>query len=383
MHPDISRNIWVNIKEWWGMGGIDDDLNRFVDDVHGYNFLDGNTNVMDHSGHGTHVAGIIAAVRDNGVGVAGVAPEGSAAIMPLKFLNEKTMGPISMVMPALRYARMNGATIVTNSWGAKEGISSKVIQQSLRQAILDSSGMLLIFAAGNEKMNISEEFHFPPSLSHDWALTIAASDTTGNIAEFSNYGGSNVHFAAPGGDISSLWPHALYKTLSGTSMAVPVVAGVAVAVLKRRPLLSIQGLKQVLVDSSTPTTYDITMGVSYENKPKMTITGGRLNMTRAVELSERYFVGLPNKEYHINIHSPSIKGFTQIIHNGSGMKGGGGGGGVLSYTLTVAIDTRGMPPGNYHLTLYFSQELKSKGKNKCRNKNYEAKLPIRLKVTDT
>eukprot|EP00919_Chromeraceae_sp_WS-2016_P076038 GHVR01179832.1.p1 GENE.GHVR01179832.1~~GHVR01179832.1.p1 ORF type:complete len:761 (+),score=136.00 GHVR01179832.1:50-2332(+) len=373
LHPDISGNVWVNKKEKSGEEGVDDDLNSYKDDINGYNFLDGNATVMDNCGHGTHVAGILAAVRGNGTGITGVAPQGSVKIMPLKFLNEKNVGPISAVMPALEYARKNGASVVTNSWGAKEGIASKVVQESLRQAVLDSNGMLLIFAAGNTHTNISEEFHFPPSLKHDWALSIAAYDSKGDIAWFSSYGESNVHIAAPGVHITSTWLGTEYKIMNGTSMAVPVVAGVAVAVLKRRPLLSVQALKQIIVDSATlpPTDKD------RERKPKKTITGRHLNMSRAVALSERYFVGLPNKEYHITMDTPSSGGFPELIH-GDGRRRDT----MYSYNLSLAIDTRGMDPGRYEATLYVRRSSDTDSQT-CGKSNIYSQLPITLIVTQS
>ena len=113
-HPDLADNIWTNPGEIAG-NGIDDDNNGYVDDIHGWDFVEDDATPNDDNGHGTHVAGTIAAVRDNGIGVAGVAD--NASIMALRFLNASGSGFTSAALAALEYAIDNGAPISNNSWG--------------------------------------------------------------------------------------------------------------------------------------------------------------------------------------------------------------------------------------------------------------------------
>src|SRR5262249_5451994 len=113
-HPDLSANIWTNTGEIPG-NGIDDDGNGYIDDVHGYDWVNLDGNPMDDYGHGTHTAGTIGAVTNNGTGVAGVCWK--VQIMPLKFLNSGGSGAISDSVLAVEYAMNNGARLSSNSWG--------------------------------------------------------------------------------------------------------------------------------------------------------------------------------------------------------------------------------------------------------------------------
>jgi subtilisin family serine protease len=135
-HPDLAANIWTNPGEIAG-NGIDDDNNGFVDDLHGWDFVDGDNQPNDLAGHGTHVAGTIAAVRDNGIGVAGVAH--NAKIMPIRFLDANGQGFVSDALSGLDYALRNGAKVSNNSWGG--GAPSSAFSATLDRA--NSEGHLV------------------------------------------------------------------------------------------------------------------------------------------------------------------------------------------------------------------------------------------------
>jgi len=195
-HPDLSANIWDNPGEIAG-NGIDDDGNGYVDDVRGWDFLDGDNTPMDAHGHGTHVAGIIAAVGNNGLGVAGVS--WNARIMPLRFLDASGWGLTSDAIGAIEYADAMGAHIINNSWGGG-GYS-----YALREAI-EASSAVVVCAAGNEGRNSDFFPDYPagyPSLN---IVSVAATDQNDNLAIFSNYGVSTVDMAAPGTNIYSCRP---------------------------------------------------------------------------------------------------------------------------------------------------------------------------------
>jgi subtilisin family serine protease len=187
---------------------------------------------LDDQGHGTHVAGIVAAETNNGVGVAGVAP--NAVVMPLK----ASAGPFFTTedwLEALQYAVANGARVVNMSFGGYEYSS---VEQSAIQAAFES-GVILVAASGNDN---TAQVIYPAA--YDGAIAVGAIDETGMRASFSNYG-TKLDLVAPGDRILSCVPEYLsdffggsYAYFSGTSMASPMVAGVAALCLGIQPALS-------------------------------------------------------------------------------------------------------------------------------------------------
>ena len=229
-HPDLAGRIWVNPGEI-ADNGVDDDNNGFVDDIHGWDFVEDDAVPNDDNGHGTHVAGTIAAVRDNGVGIAGVAD--NARIMALRFLNAGGSGYISDALSALEYAVDNGARISNNSWGGG-GYSNAM------STMLDSvaGSHLFVAAAGNSGQNIDTSPQYPAAYPQNNILSVAAHDSSGQLAYFSNYGVNSVDISAPGVSILSSVPGTGYSSFNGTSMASPHAAGVAALLLGIDPLLS-------------------------------------------------------------------------------------------------------------------------------------------------
>ena len=274
-HPDLAANIWTNPGEIPG-NGIDDDGNGYVDDVHGYDFANDDANPMDDHGHGTHVAGTIAAIGNNGVGVIGVAP--SARVMAVKFLNSGGSGFTSDAVDAILYATNNGATILSNSWGGG-GYS-----QALRDAIAasDAAGTLFVVAAGNNASDNDFAPFYPAGYDVPNVVAVAATDHNDARAGFSNWGRNTVHLAAPGASIVSTVPPAGssccsspsgYMLLSGTSMAAPHVSGVANLILAQYPGLTSQQIKARLLSAVDPTP----------QLANLTISGGRLNALNTLE----------------------------------------------------------------------------------------------------
>lgn len=197
-HPDLAANIWTNPGEIPD-NGIDDDLNGYVDDVRGWDFIkdDNAPAANDPRGHGTHVAGIIAAAGNNGAGVAGVS--WSAAIMSLRFLNAFGAGTTADAILAMEYANRMGADIINNSWGS-EGYS-----QALKD-VIDVSPALVVCAAGNAGTDNDVFPHYPANYTSDNIIAVAASNSSDNLASFSNYGAMSVDVAAPGHEIVSCAP---------------------------------------------------------------------------------------------------------------------------------------------------------------------------------
>jgi subtilisin family serine protease len=227
-HPDLASNMWVNSDEIPN-NGIDDDNNGYIDDYRGWDFAYDDNNPMDGHYHGTHCAGTIAAVGNNGIGVAGVA--WSAKIMPVKFLNDSGSGYTSDAISSIQYAVANGAKILSNSWGGG-GYS-----QALKDAITAShnAGTLFVAAAGNSGTNNDSSPHYPSSYDVENVIAVAATDHNDNLASFSCYGPNSVDLAAPGVSIYSTKPNNTYGSLSGTSMATPHVSGICALIWSHFP----------------------------------------------------------------------------------------------------------------------------------------------------
>ena len=243
-HPDLAANIWTNPDEIAG-NGIDDDGNGLVDDIHGWDFVEDDATPNDPNGHGTHVAGTIAAVRDNGIGVAGVAD--NAQIMALRFLNAEGSGYTSDALASLEYAIDKGAPISNNSWG---GGSFNTALSSLIASNADTH--LFVAAAGNSGLNIDSSPQYPAAYTATNILSVAAHNSSGSLASFSNYGTTAVDISAPGVSIRSTEPGTGYRNLSGTSMAAPHAAGVAALLLGTDTQLTPSETIDILLQSGRP-----------------------------------------------------------------------------------------------------------------------------------
>ncbi len=199
-HPDLFNNMWTNSGEIAG-NGLDDDGNGKIDDVRGWDFVDDDNDPIDSDDHGTHVAGTIAAVGNNGTGITGVS--WSAQIMPLRFLDAFGSGSVADAIEAIDYAIDKGANIINASYG------SYTFSTAERDAIVRArdAGILFVAAAGNDSWNNdSLTKHYPSSYDLDNIIAVAATDQNDNLASFSNFGATSVDVAAPGTNIFSSRP---------------------------------------------------------------------------------------------------------------------------------------------------------------------------------
>lgn len=224
-HEDLLNNIYVNKVEVPG-NGIDDDQNSYIDDVGGWNFGDDSGNVFDFDNpdeeiHGTHIAGIIAAEKDNGKGITGIAPD--VKILPLKVF-KNGIAYTSNIIEAIEYAEKMGVKVINCSWG------TTVYNQALEEAIQES-GMLFVCAAGNSGTDNDQVPIYPASFELDNIISVASIDINGQLSAFSNYGKSTVDIAAPGEEILSTVPVNLYKRMSDTSAAAGFVTGQAALIM--------------------------------------------------------------------------------------------------------------------------------------------------------
>ena len=251
-HPDLVGKFWMNPGEIPG-NGIDDDGNGYIDDVNGYDFVNLDNNPQDDNGHGTHVAGIAAASTNNGVGVAGVC--WNCKIMPLKVMQSSGRGSYSDIAAAVNYARNKGAKVINMSLGGYA--DSAVLRDALAAAYPTS---VLVAAAGNDDLPINVTPFFPAAYS--FVIGVEATDPDGNYASFSNYDddgptysryneGYNYAIRAPGNSIYSSMLDDTYASLSGTSMAAPMVAGAAGLLVSQNPTWSKEKIRAQLVQSAT------------------------------------------------------------------------------------------------------------------------------------
>ncbi len=231
-HPDLAANIWINPHP------------GSANDVHGYDFYNNDGDPMDDHYHGTHVAGIIAAGGNNGVGVTGVA--WSAQLMALKFLSSTGVGATSDAIQCVHYATVNGAKITSNSWGG--GGYSSALQAEIAAA--GQAGVLFVAAAGNNGQNADTLPMYPAAYNLDNIISVAASDENDQLASFSNYGSTSVDIAAPGVGILSTIPGNQYGFLSGTSMATPFVSGACALLLAEQPNLTPLQVKLQIMGSA-------------------------------------------------------------------------------------------------------------------------------------
>lgn len=235
-HADLAANLWTNPGEIPN-NGIDDDHNGVVDDVHGFNAVKRDGDPMDSGSHGTHTAGTVAAVGNNGLGITGVAQQGQ--LLACKFI-DGGMGDISDAIAALLYADRMGVRITNNSWGGS----------NYNQALYDTlkaSPALHICAAGNDGSNNDVAPAYPASFDLPNLVSVAAVDRQRNLTSFSNFGATTVDLAAPGDKILSTVPGQDYAFKSGTSMASPHVAGTALLIATQYPQLTNEQIKDRLI----------------------------------------------------------------------------------------------------------------------------------------
>ncbi len=275
-HPDLKANLWQNPGEIAG-NGVDDDNNGKVDDVHGWDFAAKDATVFDanESSHGTHVAGTVAAVANNGVGVAGVAPD--AKVASLKFITSAGSGYTSDAAAALDYAVAEGIPISNNSYGcAGDGCYSLTLKNAVERANL--KGHLFVASAGNGGTDAVGDDNdvtpsYPASITSPNVLSVAATGYSDERAPFSNYGATSVDIGAPGRYVYSTVPGG-YGYMSGTSMASPHVSGVAALAKGLSPASDAAAMKKAILDSADPV-------------PSMqgeTVSGGRLNATTTLNM---------------------------------------------------------------------------------------------------
>jgi subtilisin family serine protease len=255
-HPDLAPNIWTNFDEVPG-NGIDDDNNGYVDDVHGVDLSskEPGQDVHDGDGHGTHVAGIVAAAANN-LGVVGVAPQ--AKLMIIKVLSDSGEGTTGALADGIRYAAANGARVINCSLGGD--VADGRVDDAVKAA--GDAGALVVASAGNDSRDIDTHPNYPAAIAASNVLAVASTDpdTGRGISEFSNFGRLAVQVAAPGAQILSTSHDGGWQYKSGTSMAAPMVSGIAALAASVNPQMTAADLRAVLMQNATRSNLPVAAG---------------------------------------------------------------------------------------------------------------------------
>ena len=271
-HSDLGANVWAAPRQFSvAVGG---GTLTCAAGTRGYNAISNTCTQFDDNGHGTHVAGIIGAVGNNGIGVTGV--NWTASILALKVLGADGTGTTTDVIKAIDFAIKTKAAlgadanvrVLNASWGG--AAFSQALANEIEAA--NSADMLFVAAAGSDGTNNDAAPHYPASVTSANVISVAAADNRGQLASFSNYGATSVDLAAPGQSTLSTLPNNAYGQLSGTSMSAPFVAGAAALVLSSCQLTT-AGLKATLLNHVDPVA-------SMSGK---TVSGGRLNVNAALQ----------------------------------------------------------------------------------------------------
>ncbi|MGQ9660706.1 MAG: S8 family serine peptidase [Kiritimatiellia bacterium] len=269
-HEDLAPNMWANPDEIPG-NGLDDDGNGYVDDVYGWDFVNNDNDPNDDHFHGTHVAGTIGAVGNNGLGVVGV--NWNVKLVAVKFLSASGSGTLANAVRAVDYTigLKKYIRLTNNSWGG--GGYSQALKDAIDAA--DAAGQLFIAAAGNSGSDNDITPTYPSSYDSSNIIAVASIANGGVLSGFSCYGKNSVDIAAPGSAILSTWNTAdnAYNTISGTSMATPHVAGACALIWGMQPSLTHMEVRNAILKGAAPNP----------NLVGRVATDGELDLVRAME----------------------------------------------------------------------------------------------------
>jgi subtilisin family serine protease len=271
-HPDLAANMWHNPGEI-PANGIDDDANGYTDDVYGIDAYNNDSDPTDDHGHGTHTSGTMAAVGNNGVGIAGVCWQ--AQVMALKSFSSGGSGNSSTELPAIDYVinqkLLHGVNVVVinASWGGY-GFSTAIHDAV---AAAGNAGIVWVGSAGNDTNDNDTGPSYPASYDCSNIISVQATDSDDTMAYFSNYGATSVDIGAPGVEILSTLPGDYYESWNGTSMAAPHVAGAVASMAAKYPTETV----------GTRIAYILAGADRIPSLAGTTATGARLNVYRSLD----------------------------------------------------------------------------------------------------
>lgn len=287
-HLEAKKDYWYNL-DYDARLIVGDDASDISDSIYGNERVEG-----EHTSHGTHVAGIIGAIRGNGQGVDGVAT--NVKIMAVRVVPDGDERDKDVAM-GIRYAVNNGAKIINMSFGKGHSPHKKMVDDAIQYA--EKNGVLIVHAAGNDSKDNDKEIHYPTNillsgdtLTSNYMIVGANSKSRKKdlVGAFSNFGDETVDLFAPGVDVYSTYPDGEYAVNSGTSMACPAASGVAALVWSYYPELSVEQLKEVLVKSvyvpkRRKVTNPSSIGKRKVKFEELSKTGGIINAAKAMELA--------------------------------------------------------------------------------------------------
>lgn len=344
-HEDIKDNIWTNPGESGtdskgkdkASNGIDDDGNGFIDDVHGWNFVNNNNSLIDNHGHGTHIAGIIGAEGGNSKGIIGIAPQ--VSMMILKYYDPKTpTDNLKNTVQAIKYATRMKANIINYSGGGIE------FSEDEKGAIAEANkhGILFVAAAGNERSNSDKHKYFPADYGLPNIISVTAIDPNTQVLASSNYGVETVDLAAPGQDILSTLPNNAYGKMTGTSQATAFVTGGAAVVMAHKGTFSAEETKKYLLKT----------GDGEESLVNKTGTSRKLNLYKALTVLDSGIGVTGVQAANINRDSPTFSPESELFNPGSGNRipssrtGESGAGGISGFGKSLLEAVQKKPTNN-------------------------------------
>lgn len=287
-HEDLAANAWHNTAECKGRKGVDDDKNGYVDDCYGIDPIDGDTDPIDDNGHGTHTAGTIGAVGNNKTGVTGM--NWNVQVMPCKSHNAAGQGSAASIIECFAYVRMEKVeygydiAATNNSYGAcPEACDFNPATYDAIKALI-KPGVVMAFAAGNSARDNDIRPNFPSSYDLPNIISVAATDSSDNLANFSQWGLRSVDVGAPGVGVLSTLPDDTYGSLSGTSMATPHVAGLVALLHSADAKLDWSELRNLIIAGGDPVS-------SLKGK---TVSGRRINAAGSLSCSKQKVFGMLN-----------------------------------------------------------------------------------------
>jgi YD repeat-containing protein len=243
-HPDLQANRWHNRRET--INKKDDDGNGFTDDLSGWDFVTDSGAEMGAHGHGTAIAGLIAARGNNGIGVSGVMWE--AGLLSLRVLDGAGMGDVAAAVEALDYAAVKGASVINCSWGTSE--KSAALADAIER--VGRQGALVIASAGNHGQNIEAVPHYPAAYDLPNMIAVAATDDRDELSLESNWGATRVSVAAPGTAVLTTKVGGEYEAISGSSASAALATGVGGLLKSLNPRLTVEQLRRSIISGVRP-----------------------------------------------------------------------------------------------------------------------------------
>lgn len=276
LHEDLQQNLWTNPGESGkdargkdkANNKIDDDNNGYVDDVHGWNFVNNNNLLTDNHGHGTHIAGTIGALGGNGKGISGISPQ--VSLMVLKYFDPKVPNTDNLrnTINSIQYAIKMGAKVINYSGGGTE------FSQDEHDAVEEAKkkNILFVAAAGNERSNSDKNHYYPADYKLENIISVTAFDPSMEVLASSNWGIETVDIAAPGQNVLSTLPGNNYGYMTGTSQATAFVSGAAVLIMAHQKKYDYDFVKKFILKT----------GDAVSSLAEKTRTSRKLNLYKAL-----------------------------------------------------------------------------------------------------